>query len=90
MTDFRTGKSLPGRICGEDALRDGVAGDEATMALEEEKERDRWYEGVFAPERESEGDVEMGEYVGGEVIISLLFGCIGIAINEGFARESIC
>jgi hypothetical protein len=40
---------------------------------------------VFAPERESEGDVDSGEYICGDVISSLVFGATGIAINDGFA-----
>ena len=48
----------------------GRDGDEEVMILEEENERVRGFDGVLAPDRESEGDIEMGENVEGDVAMS--------------------
>ena len=60
------------------------------MILEEENERIREFDGVLAPDRESEGDIEIGENVEGDVTISLVLWLLGIGIKEGFIGGSIC
>jgi hypothetical protein len=50
----------------------GGARDEEVMILEEENERVRKFDGVLAPDRGSEGDIETGENAEEDVTISLV------------------
>ena len=51
------------------------------MILEEENERVRKFDGVLAPDRGSEGDIETGENAEGAVTISLVLWLLGIGIK---------
>ena len=59
------------------------------MILEEENERVREFDEGLAPNRELEGDIEIGENAEGEVIDSLVLWLLGIGIKEGFSGVSI-
>ena len=48
----------------------GAAGDEETF--DDENDRVRELDGVFSPDRDSEGDIDIGVNGEGEAIISLL------------------
>ena len=67
----------------------GGAEDEEAITLDEEYERVREFDGVLAPDRELEGDIEIGSRVEGEANISLVFLLSGIGIKEGFIGGSI-
>lgn len=64
----------------------GGTGESARLRLLGEMARARVYEGVFAPERESVGEDDMGVRYCGVVVLksSLSFGRRGITIKEGF------
>jgi hypothetical protein len=64
----------------------GGSGDEELLILEEENERVREFDGVFAPDRQSEGNIEMCENVEGAVTISLVLWLV----KEGFNEDSTC
>jgi len=68
-------------------LRRGAGGEEAII-LDEEYERGLEWDGVFAPEHESEGEIDTNDKVG-DVTTSLLLCLFGIGMKEWFTGFSI-
>jgi hypothetical protein len=58
----------------------GGAGGDETATFDDEKDRVREFEGVVVPDRELDGDIDIGEKVEGDVTISLLTLLLGMGI----------